>query len=85
MTADRLRKIACDMEAPLARLAELDNLLTQMAELYPRPGRDSESQMYSLFQRNLGDDLGTVHKLWRDLFALVMKDKNKPPLKAVEE
>ncbi len=84
MTEDRLHKIAYDMESPLARLAELNILLIKMSEPYLR-GRESESQMYSLFQRNLGDDLGKVHDLWEEFFALAVEKKDKPPLKAVEE
>ena len=84
MTEERLREIAFAMEPPLNRLAELDNLLIQMIDQC-RPGLDCESMMYSLFQRNLGDDLGKLRKLWKEFFALAVEKENKPPLKAVEE
>ncbi len=84
MTEDRLREIAFDMEGPLNRLEELDNLLIEMVDQC-RPGLDGQSKLYSFFQRNLGDNLGEVRKLWREFFALAVQKDDKPPLKAVEE
>ncbi len=84
MTEDRLREIAFAMEEPLRRLAELDNLFIVMVDQC-RSGLDNQSKLYSFLQRNLGDDLGKVDKLWLELSELTFNKEDKPPLKAVEE
>ena len=84
MTEKRLSVIALEMEEPLARLEELENLLIEMVDqCRPDPDLDSQSKLYSFFRRTLGDNLGELHKLWQELMALEKDDK--PPLKAVEE
>ena len=83
MTEDRLREIAFAMEGPLNRLGELDNLLIVMVDQC-RTDQGGVSQIYSFFQRNLGDDLKELDKLWQEFSALAMEG-NKPPLKAVED
>ena len=84
MTEDRLREIAFDMEGPLGRLDELDNLLIVMVDQC-RIEYGSGARMYSFFQRNLGPDLEELRKLWREFFALAVQNEGKPPLKAVKE
>ena len=84
MTGERLREIAFAMEEPLRRLDELNNLLIVMVDQC-RSGIDNQSKLYSFLQRNLGDDLGKVDKLWLELSELVVQKEDKPPLKAVEE
>ncbi len=83
MTEDRLREIAFDMEEPLNRLEQLDNLLIVMVDQC-RTDQGGVSQIYSFFQRNLGDDLEELDKLSQEFSVLAMEG-NKPPLKAVEE
>ena len=84
MTEDRLREIAVAMEEPLNQLAELNNLLIVMVDQC-RSGLDNQSKLYSFFQRNLGDDLGKVYKLWDEFSELTFDKPDKPPPKAVEE
>ncbi len=84
MTGERLREIAFAMEEPLRRLDELNNLLIVMVDQC-RSGLDNQSKLYSFFQRSLGDDLGTVYKLWDEFSKLTFDKQDKPPLKAVEE
>ena len=84
MTGDRLREIALAMEGPLQRLDELNNLLIVMVDQC-RSGIDHQSKLYSFLQRNLGDDLGKVYKLWDEFSNLTFDKQDKPPLKAVEE
>ncbi len=84
MTGDRLCEIALEMELPLNRLEELENLLVEMVDQC-RSDLDSQSKLYSFFQRNLGGDLGELRTLWREFFALAVEKEDKPPLKAIEE
>jgi len=84
MTKDRLREIAFDMEEPLNRLEQLDNLLIVMVDQC-RADQGSESSIYAFFEHNLGPDLEELRKLWRGLCDLTGLDADKPPLKTVEE
>ncbi len=82
MTEDRLSQIALDMEEPLNRLEQLDELLIVMVDQCRTEG---PSNIYAFFERNLGPDLEELRKLWREFFALAVQKEDQPPLKAVEE
>ena len=82
MTEDRLREIAFDMEDPLCALDGLDVLLQ---ELNKNASTERSSILYAIIQRNLGPDLETLRKLWRELCALTGIDAGESPVKAVEE
>ncbi len=84
MTKDRLSQIALDMEEPLNRLEQLDELLIVMVDQC-RTDLGCQSSIYAFFERNLGPDLEELRKLWREFCGLTGVDVYKPPLKAVEE
>ena len=84
MTEDRLREIAFDMEEPLNRLEQLDELLITMVDQC-RTNQGRKSSIYAFFERNLGPDLEELRKLWRGLCDLTGVDADKPPLDAVKE
>ncbi len=84
MTEERLREIALDIEEPLNRLEQLDNLLIEMVDKC-RTDSGGASSIYAFFERNLGPDLEELRKLWSEFIDLAGVDKDKPPLKAVKE
>ncbi len=86
MTEKRLSEIALEMEEPLAQLEELENLLIEMVDqCRPDPDLASQSKLYSFFRRNLGGDLGELHKLWQEFYALTCEKDDKSPPKATKE
>ena len=82
MTEDRLSQIALDMEEPLHRLEQLDELLIMMVDQCRTEG---PSNIYAFFERNLGPDLEELRKLWIELCGLTGVNAVGPPLKAVKE
>ncbi len=82
MTEDRLSQIALDMEEPLNRLEQLDELLIVMVDQCRTEG---PSNIYALFERNLGPDLEELRKLWREFCGLTGVGVVGPPLEAAKE
>ncbi len=82
MTEDRLSQIALDMEEPLNRLEQLDELLIEMVD---QCRTEPKSSIYAFFERNLGPDLEELRKLWREFCGVTGVDADKSPLKAVKE
>ncbi len=82
MTEDRLSQIALDMEEPLTRLEQLDELLITMVDQCRTEGTSS---IYALFERNLGPDLEELRKLWIELCGLTGVKTARPPLEAAKE
>ena len=82
MTKDRLSQIALDMEEPLNRLEQLDELLIVMVDQCRTEG---PSNIYALFERNLGPDLEELRKLWREFCGLTGVKTARPPLEAAKE
>ena len=84
MTVARLADIALDMEEPLNRLEQLDDLLIVMVDQC-RTDLGRKSNIYAFFEHNLGPNLDELRKLWSEFCSLTGVDAEKPPLKAVEE
>ena len=79
MTEERLRYIAFELESPLVRLRGVEETLWQLVQ-----GSKGEEQaaIYALLARNLERELEDIRGLWRELFALIVKPEEKPPLRA---
>ncbi len=84
MTEDRLSQIALDMEEPLNRLDQLDELLIVMVDQCHADQRRNSS-IYAFFERNLGPDLDELRKLWREFCGLTGVGVVGPPLEAAKE
>ena len=82
MSEDRLREIAFDMEEPLHRLEQLDELLIVMVDQCRIEG---PSSIYAFFERNLGPDLEELRKLWIELCGLTGVETVGPSLEAAKE
>ena len=80
MTEDRLRKIAFEMESPLQNLRGVETLLYKLVESCADMNQD-QADIYALIARNLDRERQEMDKLWTELFALVVKPDEKPPLK----
>ena len=81
MTKDRLRKIAFEMEYPLNRLSRVEALLRELIENTPIE-RENQASIYALLLDIISRETEESLKLWTELFALVVKSDEKPPLKA---
>ena len=80
MTEDRLRKIAFEMEDPLQNLRAVQTLLYNFVESCSEMNQD-QADIFALIGRNLDRERQEMDKLWTELFALVVKPDEKPPLK----
>ncbi len=72
------------MEYPLNRLIRVEALLTEMIENMPI-SKDRQASIYALLADNISRETEESRRLWSELFALVVKPDEKPPLKAAAE
>ena len=78
MTEERLRDIAFELESPLVRLRGVEETLWQLVQASKG---EEHAAIYALLARNLERELEEIRGLWSELFTLIVKPEDKPPLK----